>query len=149
MKLTRTLALTGTSVALAVCTIAGLAPAASAVDSDQATTCSREDRLALRQEIRDLHAQIDALRLSPQEIADAKAAHRKAVADLRAEYGLPGATLTDAERAELKAKIAGLKSDARDAAAARRAKIDPLKSKLLSDRAELAACRGEASSTSP
>lgn len=147
MKITRAFVITGATAALTVSALAGLAPSASAVDSDTTATCSREARLALRQEIHDLHAQIDALRLTPQQIADAKAARQKAIADLRAQYGLPGATLTDAQRAELKAKIEALKADARAAASERRAKIDPLKAKIQADRTALQACRAGASGT--
>lgn len=147
MNPSRTLTLAGTSVMLAAAALTGVATSASAVDNDSATSCSREERVSLRQEILDLHTQIAALRLTPQQIADARAAHRKAVDELRAEYGLPGATLTDEQRAALKADLAALRADEREATAERRAKIDPLKSQILADRSELAACRAAANST--
>lgn len=139
MNASRALA-AGAAVALTFGLTAGLAPAAFADDA-VGSTCTAAQRQELRAEILDLHAQIADLRLSADEIAAKKAAHQRAVNDLRAEYGLPGATLTDAERTELKAKVAALKATERADAADRRAAIDPLKAQIVADREELRACR--------
>ena len=144
MNASRALA-TGAAVALTFGLAAGLAPAAFA-DDTVGTTCSATERQTLRAEIADLHAQIADLRLSADEIAAKKTEHRKAVDALRAEYGLPGATLTDAQRAELKAKIDELKAKERQDAADRRSTIDPLKAKIAADRQQLRACRAPATS---
>lgn len=117
----------------------GLAPSASAEEAAGAS-CSAADRSALRMEITSAHAQIQELRLSPEELAAAKAARQKAIADLRAEYGIPGATLTDTQRVELKAKIAAIKEQAESAKADRRAAIDALKATIVADRETLRGC---------
>ena len=138
---TRTLATLG-AAALALGLAVGAAPSAFANDTQGA--CTSSARQALKQEIRSLHEQIDALRLTPAEVAANKVAHRKAVADIRAEYGLPGATLTDAQRAELKARIVALHEQEDQAKAERRAEIDPLKQQLRADRQQLEQCRTDA-----
>ena len=139
----RTILTTIAAATLAFGAIAVAAPSASAAPSEDTTTCTVEQRTELRSTITDLKSRIAERRLTAEERAAKQAERRAAIADLKAQAreAAGGQTLTDQQRAELKARIAALVAAERQARLDRRTTIEDLKAQLVTAKTSLRACR--------
>ena len=139
----RTILTTIAAATLAFGAFAVTAPSASAVPSDDTTTCTVEQRTELRATITDLKSRVAERRLTAEERAAKQAQRRAAIADLKAQAreAAGGQTLTDVQRADLKARIATLVEAERQARRDRRTAIDDLKAQLRTAKTSLRACR--------
>lgn len=139
----RTILTTIAAATLAFGAFAVTAPSASAVPSEDTTTCTVEQRTELRATITDLKSRVAERRLTAEERAAKQAQRRAAIADLKAQAreAAGGQTLTDVQRADLKARIATLVEAERQARQDRRTAIDDLKAQLRTAKTSLRACR--------
>lgn len=139
----RTLRTTIAAATLALTAFAVTAPSASAAPSEDTTTCTVEQRTELRATITDLKSRIAERRLTAEERATKQVERRTAIAGLKAQAreAAGGQTLTDAERADLKARISTLVEAERQTRLDRHTAMDAFKVQLRTAKTSLRACR--------